>query len=129
MVRFNGTVANVRYASPESLVVEVLIGAESGPLTISNPLGTADAPTRFVVVRSGIVWEMVESGTEMTLLDVVANDNLFVAVGVGGTILTSENGVTWQKRQSGTTRQLNAVAWREGQFVAVGGGGVLLFSP
>ena len=57
-----------------------------------------------------------------------AND-LFVAVGGYGKILTSPDGVTWMTRTSGTTNNLNGVTYGGGQFVAVGASGQVVTSP
>jgi hypothetical protein len=45
---------------------------------------------------------------------------LFVAVGVNGTILTSDNGTEWTARTSGTTENLNRVAYGDGRYIVVG---------
>jgi hypothetical protein len=44
----------------------------------------------------------------------------FVAVGQGGTILTSEDGASWTPRQSGTDKWLLGVTSKEDAIVAVG---------
>lgn len=51
-----------------------------------------------------------------------------VAVGDGGTILTSANGTTWTRRNSGVTDWLGAVAYGAGQYLAVGDRGRVLSS-
>ena len=48
------------------------------------------------------------------------SSGLFVAVGVNGTILTSDNGTEWTARTSGTTENLNRVAYGDGRYIAVG---------
>ena len=53
----------------------------------------------------------------------------FVAVGVGGTILTSPDGVNWTAQNSGTNNHLRGVTYGNGTFVAVGLGGTILTSP
>ena len=52
-----------------------------------------------------------------------------MAVGNGGTILTSPNGVTWTARTSGTPDFLNGVGYGGSQFVVVGFTGTILTSP
>jgi len=57
---------------------------------------------------------------------------MFVAVGYGGTILTSTTGVVWTNQVSGTDRRLDDVTFANGIFVAVGGGDlnpIILTSP
>jgi hypothetical protein len=63
-------------------------------------------------------------------LNAVAYGNgLFVAVGYGGTILTSPDGAGWTARTSGTSNALLGVAYGNGKFVAVGQYGIILTSP
>src|SRR5512135_2800111 len=52
----------------------------------------------------------------------------FVAVGDGGTILTSPDGLQWTARTSSTGNVLYNVTFGGGRFVAVGGGGVVVTS-
>jgi hypothetical protein len=51
----------------------------------------------------------------------------YVAVGAGGTVLTSLDGTTWTAQAPLTTNDLTAITFG-GQFVAVGKGGVILTS-
>jgi hypothetical protein len=53
----------------------------------------------------------------------------FIAVGAGGTILSSPDGLTWSPRVSGTTARLRAVLASHNLFVAVGQAGTILTSP
>jgi photosystem II stability/assembly factor-like uncharacterized protein len=63
-------------------------------------------------------------------LNAVAYGNgLFVAVGYGGTILTSPDGAGWTKRTSGTSNGLVGVAYGNNRFVAVGDRGIIFTSP
>ena len=56
-----------------------------------------------------------------TLRAVTYANNLFVAVGEAGTVVTSPDGATWTLRPTPTTQPLNGVASGNGVFVAVGG--------
>ena len=78
------------------------------------------------------------SGTTNTLNGVAWSGTQFVAVGSGGTILTSPDGTTWTSRTLDTSTFLGAflqgtflqgVTWSGTQFVAVGSGGTVLTSP
>jgi hypothetical protein len=60
---------------------------------------------------------------------VTYGNGTFVAVGEGGTILTSPDGVSWTARTSGTSNWLDGVAYGNGLFVAVGDRGTILTSP
>lgn len=63
-----------------------------------------------------------------TLRGIAAGPGGLVAVGDGGTILTSTDGVTWTPRDSGTTVSLCGVTFGEGHFVTVGDNGCVLLS-
>ena len=69
------------------------------------------------------------SGTSQNLFGVVSSGSQFVAVGAGGTVITSPDGTTWTARTSNTTQTLTAVAWCSAQFVAVGNNGAVVTSP
>ena len=60
---------------------------------------------------------------------VAYGSNTFVAVGNGGTILTSPDGVTWTSGTSGTGNSLNGICYSNNIFVAVGTEGTILTSP
>ena len=53
----------------------------------------------------------------------------FIAVGTGGTILTSPDGASWTARTSGKTTNLHGIVWSGSKFVAVGDNGTILTSP
>src|ERR1700722_16673433 len=63
------------------------------------------------------------------LWGIAAGPSGLVAVGTGGTILTSADGTTWVRRASGPTSWLVGVAYGAGQYVAVGDNGTILLSP
>src|SRR5205807_461714 len=61
----------------------------------------------------------------VSLSAVAYGNGQFVAVGFGGTILTSTDGVNWLLRQSGIQNYLKGVSYGNGQFVAVAYGTIL----
>jgi hypothetical protein len=63
------------------------------------------------------------------LASVVFAQSNFVAVGTGGTILTSPDGTNWTLQVSRTTNSLANAAYLNGRFVAVGERGTILTSP
>jgi uncharacterized delta-60 repeat protein len=73
-------------------------------------------------------WAVEASGTSQDLWGVCYGEQTLVAVGTGGTILTSNNGISWNQQPSGTTNWLLAVAYGQGEFVAVGDVGTILYS-
>ena len=52
----------------------------------------------------------------------------YVAVGAGGTILTSSDGISWTSRTSGTSQPLTGISYGGSTFVAVGASGTILTS-
>jgi hypothetical protein len=72
----------------------------------------------------GLRWTVGSSGSQA---DLYAEVNR-LAVGSGGTILTSQDGVTWTPQVSGTTATLRAVTVGP-VYAAVGDGGTILTCP
>lgn len=62
----------------------------------------------------------------LPLLDVASDGQVFIAVGYGGTVLTSIDGIDWVAREIATDDPLVAVAAFGSDIYAVGGSGVLL---
>lgn len=54
------------------------------------------------------------------LRDVIWDGAVFIAVGDGGTVLTSADGIDWAARESGTDANLNAIAFFGTDIFAVG---------
>lgn len=73
-------------------------------------------------------WTARTSGTTKTLYDITYVNNMFIAVGESGTILTSPDGETWTSRTSGTSNDLQGVTYGNGTFVAVSMKGTILTS-
>jgi hypothetical protein len=63
-----------------------------------------------------------------TLNSVSCGNGTFVAVGYGGTIITSQDSVTWAVRSAGITADLYGVTHGNGTFVAVGESGTIIQS-
>lgn len=111
-----------------------------GPLEESTPFWVRvtdangefnDSGTAWITVVDAVGfnhWTERDSGVTDALYDIVRGDGLFVAVGRGGTILTSENGTSWTARDSGTPNYLYGVAWNGSRYVAVGSNGVIVTS-
>ncbi len=84
-----------------------------------------------VVSRSvdGLVWSLPQGVPDTgELTDVAHAEGRFVAVGLGGVIVTSDDGVTWVARPSGTGADLLAVGVGGAGYVASGQGGTLVGS-
>ena len=55
-------------------------------------------------------------------------NNIFIAVGVSGTIVTSHDTITWTSRDSGTTNNLLDITYGNNLYVAVGTNGTIVTS-
>jgi hypothetical protein len=85
--------------------------------------------TLSVTPPAGTTWTLRDSGTSIGFNNVAYGNGLFVAVGGGGTILTSSNGVNWTAQTSGTYYSLQGVAYGNNRFVVVGPVGTIITSP
>jgi hypothetical protein len=77
---------------------------------------------------AGTTWTSCTSQGN-ALFGVAYGNGLFVAVGEGGTILTSRDGVSWTQQTSPTSDWLRGATYGNGLFIAVGNGGTILTSP
>lgn len=82
-----------------------------------------------VAEAAGMTWTTQTSGTTAVLYDVTYGGGQFVAVGGGGTILTSSNGAAWTAQSAGTTQVLNGVVHGGAGYVGVGHGSTIVTSP
>jgi hypothetical protein len=76
----------------------------------------------------GVCWTIRESGTDEFLWGTDRSDSLFLAVGFGGTIVSSPDGMNWNTESSGVDDPLYDVLWSGDRFMAVGKN-VILSSP
>lgn len=85
------------------------------------------------MARAQTPWTAVTPVTTQDLWSVCYGQsnrqNVFVAVGTGGTILTSPDGAEWTAQSSGTNVWLVAVNYCDGLYIAVGDQGTILTSP
>lgn len=79
-------------------------------------------------LHAQVNWAPATSGTTQNLWGVAYGGGQFVAVGEGGTILTSPDGATWTARASGTNVWLTSVTYAFAHYVAVGDNGTVLAS-
>ena len=80
-------------------------------------------------LRAQETWTASASPTTQNLWSICYGKGQFVAVGEGGTILTSPDGTAWTKRASGSTLWLVGVGYGNNLFVVVGDQGAILTSP
>ncbi len=109
------------------------VGSFNVTVTLIDSKGNRSNPTskifRVARDRSGASWGYRPSGTTAGLLGVAASESMIVAVGTGGTIVTSPDGRAWAPRASGIGAHLRAIAWSGQQFIAVGDNIAILVSP
>jgi hypothetical protein len=67
----------------------------------------------------------VNTGVTTTLYDMEYYSGMYVVVGAGGTILSTNNTSSWHVRTSGTTKDLFGVSNDKTKFIAVGDGIIL----
>jgi hypothetical protein len=84
--------------APESLTNVFIVVGDSGAIYTSPWFGSGGLASRT-------------SGTANGLKAIDSNGTMAVAVGDGGTIVTSTDGITWTVRTSGTASDLCTVKW------------------
>jgi hypothetical protein len=144
-------------ASSGATSYDVYFGIDATPPLLGNQVGTSRDVT--VATRAAYFWQVVAKNangqtpsgtgffavaavtcgeswasvgslpTQTELYGVAWNGERLVAVGTGGTILTSSDGSSWTLRTSGTNYRLNSVRWKGTIFIAVGNHGTILTSP
>lgn len=103
-------------------------------------IAVGDNGTILVSGDDGLSWTRMTSTVTCGLQDITSIapvtitksfqtiSNLFVAVGRGGCIVTSNDNITWTQRNSGTTADLFAVTYNQGKFIALGQNGAAVYS-
>ncbi len=136
-VRFNGAngLAATSYAvvSPTQITATVPLGAVSGPVSVQTLYGTATSSTRLGIAPDFAL--RAPFGSAGTLLGVAvgknaANQDVYVAVGSPGDILSSSDAITWTSRFNSHSvfLSINAVTYANGTFTAVGNSGTIMTS-
>jgi hypothetical protein len=129
----NGTIATWEWSiggsafvagSPDTTFTRATQGAYPCILRVTDNSGNQALDTVIVaVLAQGVAWTSRTSGTTSGLNSVVWTGTQFVAVGSGGTALTSPDGITWTTRSVGGTVSLNSLAWSGQKLVAAPTGG------
>jgi len=99
---------------------------------INNVWVAFGAPNKYFVSYDGVIWTNTQYPTSQQIRAVYAAPFGLIAVGDGGTVITStDNGVTWTAQTSGTTENLYAVRYDAATdiFIAVGANGKIIISP
>lgn len=84
---------------------------------------------RLFASKDGQSWSVYDPGTDRLLRAVTSNGRRMVAVGDGGTILSSVDGAAWSKSKLEQSVDLTDLLYAGGLFVAVGEEGTVLTSP
>lgn len=121
-----------------SLDGNVWSGPLVNPIHTGNLTAAAHGAGRYIIVGSkGRIitsasnlssWSSAISPSGDRLQDVIFANNLFVAVGEHGTILTSVDGLNWSSQTGRASQDLDALAVGNGLAVAVGKSGTILHS-
>lgn len=119
------------WTNPLSLGSSNYLSAAAEGLISSNPVFVTVGQNGAIynMIGAGLAWTAQSSGTTQNLFGAAWSGTQFLAVGAGGTILTSPDGATWTARTSGTGQTLGAAAWCGSQFVVTGSNGTILTSP
>ncbi len=102
-------------------------GATTATLTVAN-LQTGDAGAYSVVATNGY-GSTLSASAPLVFRGQGTTGLQFVAVGQGGTLLTSPDGLAWTSRTSGSVKRLRAATASANLFVVVGETGTVLTSP
>ena len=82
----------------------------------------------FEAVYGGVSWGDSTSGTQELLNNVIFANDLFVATGNAGVIITSPDAATWTIQTSNVTTNLFGIAYGLGRWIVVGSEGTILSS-
>jgi hypothetical protein len=134
-----------RSESQASVLSAEVVGTPQGSITAQNLLDVAwnGTDTLAAVGNSGVIinspngttdgWSFAAvnpvASTNVTVAGVTWDGAQFLAVGGGGSVLTSADADTWVNQNSQVNIDLEDVAWTGSQFVAVGGSATILTSP
>lgn len=123
----NNIAATVISSSETQLVVQVPVGAVSGPLRVTNTLtGRTSADTASFTITGGGggggSWTSRASPSGYVLTALAYGGGRFIAAGMGKTILSSADGLSWTARTGPDNDwfQANAVTHDGTRFILVG---------
>jgi hypothetical protein len=127
----NGTNAVLPVGRYGSLQLQDVTSADAGDyvLLASNQFGVSTGLVANLTVLPGGPLDRWTRRNPLPqgemLLDVAQGNGRFVAVGEGGTIVSSTNGANWTVHRLHTPVPISGIAFGNGLFVAVGDGNVL----
>ncbi|MBB5192963.1 hypothetical protein HNQ50_003717 [Silvimonas terrae] len=109
-------------------VYSFLMNANTG----SSKAGPATAAISVVPVASGYTWTNGSAMSAANIYGQTFNAGTYLAVGAGGSALTSTDGTTWVPQSTTTTQDLYAATYTTALadvYVAVGANGTIVTSP
>lgn len=120
---FNGT--NIQNATNSSLIIPSIALDQSGKyrVTASNELGFGTSAGTDITVFEPValdLWQWVNPLPRADdFRDAAAGDGMFVAVGEGGSLVSSVDGANWQDRSLLTPNTISSVGWVAGRFLVL----------
>ncbi|MDH3546338.1 MAG: hypothetical protein OEN22_04525 [Gammaproteobacteria bacterium] len=121
--------------SPGTLIGELTVSSTQEGFFTADVwmLDAAGNSSNHVIVDFGVfvdtlTWYRRDTGIPHIMNDVIWAGTQFLAVGNGGTIMTSPDGIEWTAQESGTDVRLNATFWDGYNYFVVGDGAMILFS-
>ena len=129
-----------------TIILYIFLALVSFSLILANPVISQDkkpasaeppSPVYAVTFGYGLIytsvdantWTLRNSGVNVPLTSLTFGNNMFVAVGAKGTILTgSKDGLNWTPVKSAVTNDLRAITFANNKFVAVGADGTVITS-
>ena len=121
--------------SPGTLIGELTVSSTQEGFFTADVwmLDAAGNSSNHVIVDFGVfvdtpTWYRRDTGIPHIMNDVIWAGTQFLAVGNGGTIMTSPDGIEWTAQDSGTDVRLNAAFWDVYNYFVVGDGATILFS-
>jgi len=110
---------------PRAATNSVLLGVSGR----SNAIVAVGTQGRVILSTNGYDWSTPGKVTAEDLHGVFADEKMFIAVGSGGTILTSvDAGHNWDSPRSGSMDYLSGVCSFSGKYIVVGRSGTILTS-
>jgi hypothetical protein len=121
--------------SPGTLIGELTVSSNDEGFFTANVwlVDAAGNSSNHVTVNFSVIvdahtWYRRDAGIPHVMNDVIWAGTQFLAVGNGGTIMTSPDGIDWTSQVSGTDVRLNGAVWDGSNFFVVGDGATILFS-
>lgn len=79
-----------------------------------------ESPGSNIISLIAKIMMLQHSGTTEHLTNIIFHNNIFVAIGNGGTILTSPDGIVWTKQISNTIDSLRNIIYADNKFIITG---------